>query len=52
MIYWKRILHFQKNKIIPNIKEERNMLMEMYPKIGEAKRLKHLFHDFWDIADK
>jgi len=43
---------FLKNKLSPKIKEERNLLMEMYPKLGEGYRLKHLFHDFWDIEDK
>lgn len=43
---------FLKNKLSSKIKEERNLLMEMYPKLGEGYRLKHLFHDFWDIEDK
>ncbi len=43
---------FLKNKLSPKIEEERNLLMEMYPKLGEGYRLKHLFNDFWDIEDK
>lgn len=43
---------FLKNKLSPKIKEERDLLMEMYPKLGEDYRLKHLFNDFWDIEDK
>jgi len=43
---------FLKNKLSPKIEEERNLLMEMYPKLGEGYRLKHLFHDFWDIEDR
>jgi len=43
---------FLKNKLSPKIKEERDLLMEMYPKLGEGYRLKHLFKDFWDINDK
>jgi len=43
---------FLKNKLSPKIEEERNLLMELYPKLGEGYRLKHLFNDFWDIEDK
>lgn len=43
---------FLKNKLSPKIEEERDLLMEMYPKLGEGYRLKHLFNDFWDIEDK
>lgn len=43
---------FLKNKLAPKIKEERDLLLEMYPKLGEGYRLKHLFRDFWDIQDK
>ena len=43
---------FLKNKLSPKIEEERNLLMEMYPKLGEGYRLKCLFNDFWDIEDK
>jgi len=43
---------FLKNKLTPKIKEEKDLLMEMYPKLGEGYRLKELFKDFWDIKDK
>ena len=43
---------FLKNKLMPKIKEERDLLMEMYPKLGEGYRLKHLFKDFWNLQDK
>jgi len=43
---------FLKNKLSPKIQEERDLLMEMYPKLGEGYRLKYLFKDFWDIQDK
>lgn len=43
---------FLKNKLIYKIQEERDLLLEMYPKLGEGYRLKELFKDFWDIKDK
>jgi len=43
---------FLKNKLTPKIKEEKDLLMEMYPKLGEGYRLKELFKDFWDIKEK
>lgn len=43
---------FLKNKLKPEIQTERDILMEMYPKLGEGYRLKELFNDFWDIQDK
>ena len=43
---------FLKNKLSPKIKQERDSLLEFYPKLGEGYRLKHLFNDFWDIKDK
>lgn len=43
---------FLKNKLSPKIKDEKDLLMEMYPKLGEGYRLKELFRDFWDIKDK
>lgn len=43
---------FLKNKLLPEIKEERDLLMEFYPKLGEGYRLKQLFKDFWDIQNK
>lgn len=43
---------FLSNKISPKIETERDLLMEMYPKLGEGYRLVQLFKDFWDIEDK
>ena len=43
---------FLKNRLKPEIQTERDILMEMYPKLGEGYRLKELFSDFWDIQDK
>ena len=43
---------FLKNKLTPKIKEERDLMLEMYPKLGEGYRLKQLFKDFWGIQDK
>lgn len=43
---------FLRNKLKPEIQTERDILMEMYPKLGEGYRLKELFSDFWDIHDK
>ncbi len=43
---------FLKSKLIPEIQQERDLLLEMYPKLGEGYRLKQLFSDFWDIKDK
>lgn len=43
---------FLKNKLTVKIQEERDFLMEMYPKLGEGYRLVQLFKDFWDIKDK
>jgi len=42
---------FLKNKISPKIQNERDLLMEAYPKLGEGYRLKQMFRDFWDIKD-
>ena len=41
-----------KNKLTPKLKEERDLLLEYYPKLGEGYRLKELFSDFWHIKDK
>ena len=43
---------FLSNKISDKTKEEREVLMAMYPKLGEGYRLVQLFKDFWDIKDK
>jgi len=43
---------FLKNKLVPKLQCERDLLLEMYPKLGEGYRLMHLFKDFWDIENK
>ena len=43
---------FLKNKLIPKLQIERDLLLEMYPKLGQGYRLMHLFKDFWDIENK
>jgi len=43
---------FLKNKLSPKIQDERDFLLEMYPKLGEGYRLKYLFKDFWELKDK
>ncbi|AGC75280.1 transposase [Nonlabens dokdonensis] len=35
-----------KSKLTPKIKEERDLLLEYYPRLGEAYRLKQLFTEF------
>ena len=41
-----------KSKLTPKLKEERDLLLEYYPRLGEGYRLKQLFTEFWDIKDK
>lgn len=41
-----------KNKLSPRLKEERDLLLEYYPKLGEGYRLKQLFAEFWEFRDK
>lgn len=43
---------FLKSKLFPEIKTERDLLLEMYPKLGQGYRLKELFNDFWVLKDK
>jgi transposase len=43
---------FLKSKLIPEIQQERDLLIEMFPKLGEGYRLKELFKDFWEIKNK
>ena len=43
---------FLKNKLTPKIQTEKDLLIEMYPKLGEGFRLKELFNDFWEMEDK
>ncbi|OUS21371.1 hypothetical protein A9Q93_01110 [Nonlabens dokdonensis] len=35
-----------KNKLTPKLKQERNLLLEYYPRLREGYRLKQLFRDF------
>lgn len=35
-----------KSRLTPKHKEERDLLLEDYPKLGEGYRLKELFDDF------
>jgi len=43
---------FLKSKLSPKIQTERDLLLEMYPKLGEAYRLVALFRDFWDLTEQ
>ena len=40
---------FLKSRLTPQIKHERDLLMEYYPKLGQGYRLVEMFRDFWDI---
>lgn len=41
-----------KNKLTPGLKEEKDLLLEYYPRLGEGYRLKELFADFWDLKNR
>lgn len=41
-----------KNSLSPRLKEERDLLLEYYPKLGEGYRLKQLFTEFWELKDR
>ena len=43
---------FLKNKLTPKVQDQRDFLLEIYPKLGEGYRLVHLFNEFWDIPNK
>ncbi len=43
---------FLKNKLTPKINAEKDLLLEMYPRLGKGYRLKQLFKDFWDIGNR
>ena len=43
---------FLKEDVSPELKEERDLLLEYYPKLGQGYRLKELFNDFWVLKDK
>ena len=40
---------FLKSKLTPEIKSEKDFLMELYPKLGQGYQLLEMFKDFWDI---
>jgi len=41
-----------KNKLSSRLQNEKDMLLEYYPRLGEGYRLKQLFSEFWEIKDK
>lgn len=41
-----------KDRLKPRLQDERDLLVEYYPKLGEGYRLKQLFMEFWDIRDR
>lgn len=41
-----------KSKLTPKLQEERDLLLEYYPRLGEGYRLKQLFMEFWDMKNK
>jgi transposase len=43
---------FLKSKLTPEIQSERDILIELYPKLGQGYKLVQMFKDFWDIKDK
>lgn len=43
---------FLKSKLTPEIKSEKDLLLEMYPKLAQGYRLKIMFKEFWDIQNK
>jgi len=43
---------FLKSKLSPEIQSEKDLLLEMYPKLAQGYRLKVMFEDFWHIKDK
>jgi transposase len=42
---------FLKSRLTPEVKQERDLLMEYYPKLGEGYRLVEMFKDFWEIKE-
>lgn len=40
---------FLKGKLTPKLQQERNLLLEYYPKLGEGYRLVQMFKEFWDL---
>ena len=43
---------FLKSKLTPEIKSEKDLLLEMYPKLAKGYRLKIMFEEFWNIKEK
>lgn len=43
---------FLKNKLSSEKQSERDLLLELYPKLGEGYRFVQLFKDFWNIENK
>ncbi len=43
---------FLKNKLSPERRDERDRILELYPKLGEGYRLKTMFTDFWEMKNK
>lgn len=41
-----------KNKLSPRLQNEKELLLEYYPRLGEGYRLKQLFSEFWEIKEK
>ncbi len=41
-----------KSKLTPKLKEERDLLLEYYPRLGKGYRIKQLFTEFRDIKNK
>ena len=43
---------FLKSKLTPEIQSEKDLLLEMYPKLANGYRLKIMFEEFWSIKNK
>lgn len=43
---------FLKKKLHPDLQTERDLLLEMYPRLGQGYWLKEMFEDFWQIQDR
>lgn len=39
-------------KLNPRIEQQKHLLLELYPKLGEGYRLKELFSEFWDLENR
>ncbi len=47
----KRSYTFLKSKSTPEIKSEKDFLIELYPKLGQGYQFPEMFKDFWDIKE-